>query len=137
MQELFKKFSVAYLAGALGGICLALVFWLFAHWKGFQSFSPSFIAAGLNWSYLAPLVLKGSLWALLIVPFGAALKIRGAAFGLILSLLPSLYVLIYQYPKEHHGLSPFTQAPQHAVLILVGYAVWGLVAGGIYGGQYK
>jgi hypothetical protein len=137
MSDLFKRFSVAYLAGALGGVALALVFWLFGHWGVFKPFSLAALGEAFTWSNLAPMILTGSLWALLIVPVAAVLKLKGAAFGLILSLIPSIYLLLVQYPAEHHGLSPFTQSPHRAILILVAYAAWGLVAGTIYGSQYK
>jgi len=137
MQDLFKRFGVAYLSGALGGLAYAVVAWLFSHWAFFKTFSLPMLSSGLTWNYAAPLILKGSLWALLLVPMAAILRVRGAVFGLIISLIPVAYVLLIQYPREHHGLLPWAQSPANALLVLVSFGVWGLVAGSAYISQYK
>ncbi len=137
MQEFFKKVSVAYLAGALGGVAATFFQWLFEHWTLIKSPSWGAVAGSLGAEHWAAPVLKGSLWALLIVPLAMVLRIKQVAFGLIVSLLPSAYALLVQYPEQHHGFSVFSRDPQWALWVLLLNAIWGLVAGSIYLSHYK
>jgi len=137
MQEFFKKVSVAYLAGALGGLAATFLLWLIGHWALITAPVLATILNSLAAEHWAAPVLKGSLWALLIVPLALVLRVRALAFGLILSLIPSAYILLAEYPRQHHGISPFAHDVRWALLILILNAVWGWVAGGIYLSHYK
>jgi len=137
MSELFKKFSVAYLAGALGGLAATFLLWAIGHWSLIASPVLAAVINSLAAEHWAAPVLKGSLWALLIVPLALVLRIKAPAFGLIISLVPSAYTLLVAYPRLHHGISPFVHDVRWAVMILIINAIWGLVAGGIYRSHYK
>lgn len=137
MQEFFKKCSVAYLAGALGGLAATFLLWAIGHWHLLASPEITTLISSLSAEHWAAPVLKGSLWALLIVPLVLVLRVKSPAFGLILSLIPSVYTLLVVYPRQHHGFSPFAHDLRWAVLVLILNAVWGLVAGGIFRSHYK
>jgi hypothetical protein len=137
MQEFFKKVSVAYLAGALGGLAAGFFLWIFEHWAIFKSPSWDAIIGSLGQVHWAEPALKGSLWALLIVPLAMVLRIKKIAFGLIVSLIPTAYTLLIVYPSQHHGFSVFSRDPKWAMLVVLLNAVWGLAAGSIYLSHYK
>jgi len=138
MQAWFQRFGVAFLAGAIGGCAQALVHKLFESWQLVLTRSPwPVLAAGLRWHAVAPYVLAGALWGLLVVPLAALLRVRGLIFGLCLALVPALYALFWQYPRSHGGLSPFAASLGPALLILCGCAAWGLVTGALYQINYR
>lgn len=137
MQEFFKKCAVAYLAGALGGLAFGFLNWLLGQGDVLAALAWPRLFSAFTWAHIAKPVLQGSLWALLMVPAAMLLPLRGLIFGLLLSLIPSLYTLLVYYPRQHHGLSPFTSNFHYAVLVLILYAVWGIIAGSIYISHYK
>jgi hypothetical protein len=137
MQELFKKFSVAYLAGALGGVAAGFLMWLFKHWKIFESPSLTVLTASLAAAPWAWFILKGSLWALILVPLAWILKVKNIFFGMILGLAPSVYSIWVVYPSQHHGLSAFSHEPKWFFMILVLNTLWGITASMLYLSHYK
>jgi hypothetical protein len=137
MQEFFKKFSVAYLAGALGGLAATLLLWAIGHWSLLAAPVLAALVNSLAAEHWAAPVLRGSLWGLCMVPLALVLRVKALAFGLILSLIPSAYSLLVVYPRQHHGVTPFAHDVHWALLILLLNAVWGLAAGAIYRSLYK
>jgi len=132
MRDLFSRFAVAYLAGAIGGLAYALVAWLCGHWNLFTLLMVKMSVTSLTWPYLAERMLKGSLWALLLVLLAPFLRVRGALLGLVLSLLPSTYVLLIQYPSHQLGLFGLAKGPLTFLFVLLFNGTWGFMAGGIY-----
>ncbi|MCD4812244.1 hypothetical protein K8S19_00905 [bacterium] len=137
MREIYSRFAVAYLAGALGGLAYALTAWLCDQWQLFELLSVKMSVLNLTWPYLAERILKGSLWALLLVLVGPFFKARGALLGLILSLLPSAYVLFIYYPAHHLGIFGFSKGMLTFLFVLLFNAAWGFIAGGIYARHYR
>ena len=91
----------------------------------------------LTWPYLAERILKGSLWALLLVMLAPLFKARGVMLGITLSLLPSAYVLLIQYPAQHLGFFGMAKGSMTFVFVLLFNAAWGFIAGGIYANHYR
>jgi hypothetical protein len=137
MREIYNRFAVAYLAGAIGGLAYALIAWLCDQWQLFEMLSVQMNVSHLSWPYLAERILKGSLWALLLVFVGPMFKARGALLGLILSLLPSAYVLFVYYPSQHLGFLGLSKGALTFFFVLLFNASWGFIAGGIYAYHYK
>ncbi|MCK5242560.1 hypothetical protein KAR34_08925 [bacterium] len=137
MREIYNRFAVAYLAGAIGGLAYALIAWLCDQWQLFELLSVKMSVTHLSWSYLAERILKGSLWALLLVLLGPFFKARGALLGLILSLLPSAYVLFIYYPSQNLGILGFSKGALTFLFVLLFNACWGFIAGGIYASHYR
>ncbi|MBN1595857.1 hypothetical protein JW933_08025 [candidate division FCPU426 bacterium] len=137
MRDLFNRFAIAYLAGAIGGLAYALIAWLCDHWHLFKLFSVQMSVVYLSWPYLAERILKGSLWALLLVFLGPFFKARGALLGLILSLIPSAYVLLIYYPGQQLGFLGLAKGVYTFIFVLLFNAAWGFIAGGIYAHHYR
>jgi len=137
MRELFNRFAVAYLAGAIGGLAYALVAWLCDQWQLFELLSVKMTVSHLSWPYLAGRIVKGSLWALLLVLAGPFFRARGALLGLVISLLPSAYVLLIYYPSHHLGVLGVAKGPLTFLFVLLFNAAWGFIAGGLYAGHYR
>lgn len=136
-KEPIRRIAVAYLAGALGGLAYALVAWLCDHTGFYQALSVKMTVYQLTWSYLADRLLYGSLWGLLLVFIGPLLKARGLVLGLVLSLIPSAYVLLVQYPAHGYGLFGTAKGPLTFIFVLLFNASWGFIAGGLYAEHYK
>ncbi len=137
MRDLFNRFAVAYLAGAIGGLAYALVAWLCQQWGLFTLLAVKMSVLYLAWPYVAERMLKGSLWALLLVLLAPFMRARGALLGLVLSLLPSAYVLLIQYPSQHVGLFGMGKGTLTFLFVLLFNATWGFIAGGIYAQHYR
>lgn len=137
MKEFFRKVAVAYLAGAIGGLAYALVAWLCHHSGLFKMFSVNMKVYQLTWPYLADRILYGSLWALLLVFIGPFLKAKGLISGLVLSLIPSAYVLFVHYPSQGLGFLGINKGVLTFIFVLLFNATWGFIAGGIYADHYK
>ncbi len=137
MRELFNRFSIAYFAGAIGGLAYALIAWFCDQWQLFELLSVKMSVASLTWAYLAQRILKGSLWALLLVLLGPFFRARGALLGLMLSLLPSAYVLLVYYPRHNLGFLGMDKGPLTFMFVLLFNAAWGFIAGGIYAKHYR
>jgi hypothetical protein len=90
-----------------------------------------------TWAYLAGRILDGSLWALLIVLLSPLLKAQGAMLGLVLSLIPSAYVLLIYYPYHGYGLFGNAKGVLTFMFVLIFYAAWGLITGMLYSSEYK
>lgn len=138
MQSWFQRFGVAFLAGAIGGCVQSVVLHLIENWRALTTHpSWSLVLGGLQGRPLSSYVLGGALWALLAVPMALLLRVRGWVFGLVLALLPSVYVLFWAYPRAHYGGSPWSPSLAPGLLVLAGHLVWGLVVSALYQQNYR
>lgn len=136
-KDVYRRLAIAYLAGAIGGLAYALVAWLCHHSGLFEATGVRMQVYQLTWPYLADRLLYGSLWGLLLVLIGPFLKARGLMLGLALSLIPSAYVLLIQYPAQGYGLFGVNKGAIAFLFVLLFNATWGFIAGGIYSDHYK
>lgn len=103
-MNFWKNASIAYAAGALGGLANAVIFWVLVTYG---------ITADINVTFNVPMHLQafsqfalhqiiwGSIFAfLLLVPI---FKSSWFKRGLILGLVPSLVMLLYVFPYVTHG----------------------------------
>jgi hypothetical protein len=138
MQAWFQRFGVAFLAGAVGGCGQAVVHHLAENWRSLVTHPTwSLVLGGLQGRPLSAYVLGGALWALLAVPLALLLRVRGAIFGLVLGLVPAVYVLFWSYPHTHPGQSPWSPSLAPGLILFAGYAVWGLVVGMLYQNNFR
>lgn len=114
-----------FLAGVLGGLANSLAVWLF----GILGLSLALgfkMAPVLTLVWLLPRMFWGGLWGLLfllpILPGKPYLK------GLLLSLAPSLAMLVFFFPRMGLGIFGIGAGPTAPLFVLFFNAVWGLVA---------
>lgn len=121
-----KEWSLAYAAGALGGLANSLVLWLFGavglnHLLG-VALAPMFTPA---WLY--PRLVWGGIWGwLFLLPFP---RLTSLSRGLIYSLAPTLVQLFIVFPLVlHKGVGGLELGHLTPLLVVFFNAVWGLVA---------
>ena len=118
--------SIAFAAGAVGGLANSIVVWLFGL-AGITAAVGVAIAPHLSASWLYPRIVWGGMWGLLfLLRFPRSGPI---VRGLVLSLAPSLFLLLYVFPemagKGWLGVSLGALTP---VFVLFYNAVWGVTA---------
>lgn len=118
--------SIAFAAGAVGALANSIVVWVVGL-SGVTAAVGVAIAPHLSAAWLYPRIVWGGMWGLLFLlrfPRGGPV-IR----GLVISLAPSLFLLLYVYPelvgKGWLGISLGALTP---VFVLFYNAVWGVTA---------
>jgi hypothetical protein len=124
VNNFFKKLSLFFSAGSLGGFVNSLFVWLF----GILGITSAFgveIAPALTKSWLYPRIVWGGLWGFLfLLPF-----FRGSYFfrGLLFSLGPTLVQLFIVFPiQAGKGLMGVDLGNLTPLFVLFFNAVWGL-----------
>ena len=85
------------------------------------------LAPGLSPEWLYPRIVWGGIWGLaFILPFMKSSLINK---GLILSLLPTLYMLFMVFPHSHQGMLGLGLGTLTPVFVVFFNMVWGFVAG--------
>ena len=122
-----KNLLVYFASGSLGGFANSVTIWLFARFGITKMFGVS-LAPAFSPERIYPRMVWGGIWGLaFILPF---MKSRLISKGLILSLLPTLYMLFIVFPKHSHqdilGMGLGMLMP---VFVVFFNAVWGFFTG--------
>jgi len=124
---MLRRLFTAYAAGALAAGVASLVLWIAGRAELTAAIDVA-IAPKLTWSWLAPRLVWGSLWALAF-PFVRPRRMSAVRKGLLLSLAPTAAQLFWFMPERHLGtLGQDLGTLTPAVVVLVN-AVWGWVLG--------
>jgi hypothetical protein len=126
MAKFFRKLSIVFAAGCVGGVVNSLAVWLFGKYDLSLALGVK-IAPDLTPGWLYPRIVWGGLWGLLfLLP---VLKRSVLGQGLFFSLGPTLVQLFIVFPYQSHkgplGLALGTLTP---VLVLFFNALWGVSA---------
>ena len=124
MQVFARRLSLAFAAGAVGGIASSLALWLLGA-SGLAHALDVRIAPALAPAWLVPHAMWGGLFGLLfLLPLASQ---RWVAQGLALSLVPSLFQLLARLPDA--AAAPVVgREPAAAAALLLVNAAWGLAA---------
>jgi len=125
VTELPRALTLAFGAGALGALANSLTVWAFGQ-LGVTAALDVRIAPPLAPGWLYPRLVWGGLWGLLLVL--PILKKNWALRGLLLSLAPSLALLLYFFPLKGPGLWGQGLGTLTPAFVFLFNAVWGLVA---------
>jgi hypothetical protein len=121
-----QKISLAFSAGALGGLVNGLALWL-TGWLGIPRLLGVALAPALTPAFLYNRLVWGGLFGILLVL--AARPFYWVGRGLFVSLAPTLVQLFIVFPhhlgKGYGGLDLGTLTP---AFVLVFNAIWGLTA---------
>jgi hypothetical protein len=120
-----KAWSLAYAAGAMGGLANSLALWLFGT-VGLNHFLGVALAPMFTPAWLYPRLVWGGLWGwLFLLPFP---RLTYPSRGLIYSLAPSAVQLFIVFPLVlHKGVGGIELGLLTPLLVLFFNAVWGLV----------
>jgi hypothetical protein len=121
-----KEWSLAFAAGALGGLANSLTLWFFGAF-GINRLLGVALAPMLTPAWLYPRLVWGGLWGFLfLLPFP---RLAYPSRGLIYSLAPTLVQLFIVFPLVlHKGVGGLELGYLTPLLVLLFNAVWGLVA---------
>lgn len=127
MRQFLDRASMSFAAGAFGALVSSVALWFAGTYHLTARLGIGIAAPSLTPSWLNPRIVAGGLWGFLfLLPF-----VNGQWWlrGLILSLAPSAYQLLYVYPREagqgYFGLDLGMLTP---VYIIGANALWGLSA---------
>jgi hypothetical protein len=121
-----RQLSLAFAAGAAGGLASCLALWALAA-SGLAGAIGVRVAPALAPEWLVPRLVWGGLWGLLfLLPLASQ---RWVVQGLALSLVPSFLHFFARLPSEASAvvLGPNLGAPA-ALVVLAANASWGLAA---------
>lgn len=123
---MWRKASLAFAAGCLGGLANSLAVWGFGALGVTAAFGVA-IAPDLAPQWLYPRLVWGGLWGLLLL-----LPVPGGSWarrGLVFSLAPSAVQLLVVFPaKTAAGVLGLGLGALTPVFVLLFNAVWGLTA---------
>ncbi|MBD1924146.1 hypothetical protein H6F77_24190 [Microcoleus sp. FACHB-831] len=124
MQKLGKKLSLAFAAGALGGLVNSLAVWLFGV-LGITAALGVKIAPDFTPAWLYPRIVWGGLWGFLfLISF---LRYGYLWRGILYSLAPTLAQLLIVFPvKANQGLMGLKLGVLTPFLVLFFNAIWGI-----------
>jgi hypothetical protein len=124
MQKLGKKLSLAFAAGALGGLVNSLAVWLFGV-LGITAALGVKIAPDFNPAWLYPRIVWGGLWGFLfLISF---LRYGYLWRGVLYSLAPTLAQLLIVFPvKANQGLMGLKLGVLTPLVVLFFNAIWGI-----------
>jgi hypothetical protein len=121
-----KNLLVFFASGCLGGLANSLTVWLFGKY-GITKMLGVSLAPGLSLEWLYPRIVWGGIWGLaFILPF---MNSRLISKGLVLSLLPTLFMLLVAFPQSRAGMAGLGLGMLTPVLVVFFNMVWGFVAG--------
>ena len=126
MQQLSRKLTLVFAAGALGGLANSLAVWLFGV-LGITAALGVKIAPDLTPDWLYPRIVWGGLWGFLfILPF---LYHPYWLRGIVYSLAPTLAQLLIVFPvKANQGLLGLKLGALTPLFVLFFNAIWGITA---------
>ena len=126
MKNVFKKLSLVFAAGALGGLVNSTVLWLFGR-GGITAELGVKLAPSFTPAWLYPRLVWGGIWGILfLLPLAQS---RPFQQGLILSLGPTIVQLFLVFPYQlHKGMMGLDLGTLTPVFVLFFNAVWGVAA---------
>jgi hypothetical protein len=126
MKRFFRKLTVVFCAGVLGGLANSLAVWLFGVY-GFNKALDVRISPDLSAPWLYQRLIWGGIWGVLfLLPLLQSHPVRK---GLLLSLGPTLVQLFVIFPyKTHDGMLGLELGALTPLVILAVNAIWGIVA---------
>lgn len=125
-MSFLAKLSLAFAAGAFGGLLNGLTVW-FCGQQGFNQWLGVQLAPALTPNFLYPRLVWGGLWGwLFLLNWGPGYRWR---HGLITSLAPTIGQLLYVFPYHlQKGLLGWDLGRLTPLLVVFFNAVWGLGA---------
>jgi hypothetical protein len=121
-----KNVLVYFASGCLGGLANSLAVWLCGKYGITRMLGVS-LAPGLSPEWLYPRIVWGGIWGVaFILPFMKSSQINK---GLVLSLLPTLYMLFVAFPHSRQGMLGLGLGMLTPVLVVFFNMIWGFVAG--------
>ena len=125
MRQFLDRAAVSFAAGAFGGLVSSVAVWAAGVYHLTARLGVA-IAPALTASWLYPRLVWGGLWGFLfLVPLRGSWWLR----GLLVSLAPSAFQLLWTFPHETgHGLFGLRLGALTPVVVLAANAVWGLAA---------
>jgi len=126
MTNFFRKLSLVFAAGCLGGLLNSLAVWFLGD-IGITSAAGVKLAPVLTPPWLYPRIVWGGIWGLLfLLPMSSD---RFFSRGLIFSIGPSLVQLFVIFPLiAHKGPMGLELGALTPVFVLFYNAVWGVAA---------
>ncbi|WP_305043239.1 hypothetical protein [Geoalkalibacter sp.] len=131
MERKGALLATCFCAGLLGALCNSLALAAAGSW-GLMAAAGVNLAPALTLSWLYPRLVWGGLWGLLFFFAVGAPRYRRHWIrkGLWLSLLPSLYQLLYVFPHlEQKGLMGLELGQLTPLFVLLFNFLWGAVTG--------
>jgi hypothetical protein len=125
MRHFLERAAVSFAAGAFGGLLNSVAVWAAGQY-GLTGRLGVAVAPALTAGWLYPRVVWGGLWGFLFL-----LPLRGSWWlrGLLASLAPSIFALLYVLPYlTGHGLFGLRLGALTPAFVLAANAVWGLAA---------
>jgi hypothetical protein len=126
MRQFLDRTAMSFAAGAFGALVNSLAVWAAGVYRLTARLGVG-IAPALTPNWLYPRIVWGGLWGFL---FLLPLQGRWWLRGILLSLAPSAFQLLYVFPQEAGegvlGLRLGTLTP---AFVLATNALWGLAAG--------
>ena len=122
-----KEWSLAYAAGAVGGLANGLAIWLFGL-VGINQLLGVALAPQLTTPLIYNKLVWGGIWGFIfLLPFP---RLTYPSRGLIYSLGPSLVQIFIVFPlMAHLGVGGIQLGYLTPLLVLFFNAVWGIVTG--------
>ncbi len=126
MNRILYSVSLAFTAGAFGGLVNRLAIWIFGI-TGITDFFGVALKPSLNETFLYPGIVWGGLWGVLfLLPF---MKKSVLARGLIYGFFPSLVMLFVVFPFwMGKGIMGFELGKFTPILVFVFNSFWGIAA---------
>ena len=130
MSSFSRRLSLVFAAGCLGGLVNSFAVW-YAGYAGIPHRFGVALAPALNLAWLYPRIVWGGLWGLVfLLPCLKGGFFKGVILrGVLLSLAPTLFQLLYVFPEMLHkgffgtGLGGLTP-----VFVVLYNIVWGITA---------
>ncbi len=127
MRHTIRKIGILYAAGTFGALISSYLAWYLGSAGIPQRFGVA-IAPSWSFSFLAPRLVWGGLWGLLfLAPFWRNGFWTGVfSRGIIFSVLPSLFQLLYVFPVlQGRGMLGLALGKLTPFFIIFYNAVWG------------
>ncbi len=131
-MRFLKDLTIGFSSGALAGLLQSIIFWLIVHFELTQYIQVSFTVPD-QWSEIHVIFLRDLLWGailglLLAIPLWESAWIKR---GLLLGLIPSLFILLYVFPyMAHSGMFGMNHGNFAFAVILALGEFYGLMTSG-------
>ncbi len=125
MNNFYRKLSLIFTAGAVGGLVKAVVAWAFGA-SGLNALLGFPMAPAMTPMWIYQHMVWGGIWAFLFLfPLPGSYYLRGAVY----SLGQTLVQLLVIFPKMHKGMLGLELGYMAPVLVTFFGVIWGLATG--------
>ncbi|MCK9376848.1 MAG: hypothetical protein M0P73_11925 [Syntrophobacterales bacterium] len=125
MNNFYRKLSLIFTAGAVGGLLKAVVAWAFGA-VGLNALLGFPMAPALTPMWIYQHMVWGGIWAFLfLLPFSGSYYVRGALY----SLGQTLVQLLVIFPKMQKGMLGLELGYMAPILVTFFGVIWGLATG--------